>query len=212
MLSKVIILVAFWFIIFGLIACEKKEKKENALPMVEISTSNAVVTSDTTVEKEPTVVEAPSTKSDKVNNNLKTKIAQTKPVDKKSVAAPKNYKIYSNLKQLLKSIGLGETKTKQELIDSKVVPEDALKIVKSVTKVSENELAITWKSSWLVEKISDVKLKNEKIKVELKNGLVYTSGNAIGIRYNGKIYYDLIIKGDKAYIPSVKKYSWRIGK
>jgi hypothetical protein len=89
------------------------------------------------------------------------------------------------------------------LVATQTVPEDALKIIKSIRKVSENELEIKWKSKWMIEKIS---------KVKFANNMIYTSGNAIGIEYQNKIYTDLIIKGDRAYIPSIKEYSWRIGK
>jgi len=211
MLSKTTTVILFCFIIFGFNGCEKKDKKNNTVLKVETKATDAVVSSDATVKKSATIKETPKLKSGKVNPS-ETKNSVTKPVEKKSVRVPKNYKIYSNLKKLLSSIGLGETKTKQQLIDSKIVPDDALQIVKSVTKVSENELAIAWKSTWLVEKVSDVKLKDDKIKVSFKNGLVYTSGNAIGIKYDGEIYHDLIIKGDRAYIPSVKEYNWKIGK
>lgn len=211
MLSKIITVFTFFFLIFGLNGCGKKDKKHNTVSKVEIKTTDTVVSQDVTKEKKPIFVENPILKSDKINSSeSKSSISQT--VEKKSVTITKDYKIYSNLKQLLSSIGLGETKTRQQLIDSKVVPEDALQIVKSVTKVSENELEISWKSTWLVEKVSDVKLKDDKIKVAFKNGLVYTSGNAIGIKYEGKIYHNLIIKGERAYIPSVKEYSWKIGK
>jgi hypothetical protein len=211
MLSKTTTVIIFCFIIFGFNGCEKKDKKHNTVPKVETKATDAVVSSDAPSEKSGTSLETPTIKSSKVKSS-ETKIAEKKPAEKKNVSVPKNYKIYSNLKKLLNTIGLGETKTKQQLIDSKVVPEDALQIVKSVTKVSENELAIAWKSTWLVEKVSDVKLKDDKIKVAFKNGLVYTSGNAIGIKYDGEIYHDLIIKGDRAYIPSVKEYNWKIGK
>ncbi|MDD2985625.1 hypothetical protein [Flavobacterium sp.] len=50
------------------------------------------------------------------------------------------------------------------------------------------------------------------IKINFKDDLVYTSGNAIGIKYNEKVFTKLKIKANKAYIPSVKEYSWKIGK
>ena len=113
---------------------------------------------------------------------------------------------------ILNAIQVGQTVTKEELIKQNKLPKDASSIVKSVKKTAENELYIEWKSTWLVEKVSDVKLNDDRIKVEFKDNIVYTSGPAIGIKYDGKIYTDLIIKGDRAYIPSVKEYSWRIGK
>jgi len=41
---------------------------------------------------------------------------------------------------------------------------------------------------------------------------MYTSGNAIGIKYKRKLYTDLIITGDKVRIPSVTDFYWIIGK
>lgn len=130
---------------------------------------------------------------------------------KKTAAAPANYKIYNNLKSLLGSLKVGQTMTKEQLVATKKVPDDALKIVRSVSKVSENELDVKWKSKWLLESVSDVELKDGRVKVDFGKGLVYTSGSAIGIDYNDKVYTKLVIKGDRAYIPTVKKYSWKIG-
>lgn len=211
MLSKISKILIFCFLIVGLTGCGKKDKKHNTSPKVETQSVKTIVSTDSISTNKATVSETHSIKSE-TKKSSETKITEEKTVEKKSVTVPKNYKIYTNLKHLLNAIGLGETKTKQQLIDSKVVPDDALQIVKSVTKVSENELEIAWKSTWLVEKISDVKLKDDKIKVEFKDGLLYTSGNAIGIKYEGHVYHDLIIKGDRAYIPTVKKYNWKIGK
>ena len=204
----IVILCCFFYVFNG---CGKKDKKQKTIPKVETQTATSTVSSDTIIGETTVVDENSVIKSDEFKSS-ETKTTETLKVTQKNIAVQKNYKIYTNLQKLLNSIGLGETKTKQQLIDSKVVPEDALQIVKSVTKVSENELEIAWKSTWLVEKVSDVKLKDDKIKVSFKNGLVYTSGNAIGIKYEGEVYHDLIIKGDRAYIPSVKEYNWKIGK
>lgn len=204
----VVIVFCFFYVFNG---CGKKDKKQKATPKVETKTAAANFLSDSTKGKTTVVDENSTIKSDEFKIS-ETNTTEIQNVTQKNIAVQKKYKIYTNLQKLLNSIGLGETRTKQQLIDSKVVPEDALQIVKSVTKVSENELEIAWKSTWLVEKVSDVKLKDDKVKVVFKNGLVYTSGNAIGIKYEGKIYHDLIIKGDRAYIPSVKEYNWKIGK
>jgi hypothetical protein len=50
------------------------------------------------------------------------------------------------------------------------------------------------------------------MKLKFEANKMYTSGKAIGIKYNKKIYTDLIIIGNNAYIPSVKGYHWKIGK
>lgn len=206
---KKIVLLFFCFLILGLSSCGKRKDDAPKVENKNIQTAN----SDENKDSEEVVVVHDTTTSKQSNATSGEKLTTTtKTVEKKNIHLSKNYKIYNNLKILLASIKLGETKTKQELIDSKIVPDDALQIVKSVTKVSENELAVAWKSTWLVEKISDVKLNDDIIKVRFKDELIYTSGNAIGIKYEGKVHHDLIIKGDRAYIPTVKEYNWKIGK
>ena len=41
---------------------------------------------------------------------------------------------------------------------------------------------------------------------------MYTSGDAIGIKYKKKIYNDLVISGRKVKIPNVKGFYWEVGK
>ena len=43
-------------------------------------------------------------------------------------------------------------------------------------------------STWLVEKISDAKFTDGRLKVRFSDNKMYTSGNAIGIKYEKKIY------------------------
>lgn len=200
----------FTVLLFAVLVC--CGKKDADIPQSNIEQNPALektLPSDNTIseKKADTVATESKIKTDKASitkNEVKPQL--------KEVAVPANFKIYHNLKRLLNSIKVGETQTKEDLIASGKVPNDALKIVKSVTKVSENELSVQWKSTWLVEKVSDVKLNDDKIKIKFKNDLVYTSGKAIGIKYDGKVYTDLIIKGDRAYIPTVKQYTWKIGK
>ncbi|WP_304197104.1 glycoside hydrolase N-terminal domain-containing protein, partial [Flavobacterium alvei] len=65
------------------------------------------------------------------------------------------------------------------------------------------ELDIKWKSTWLVEKISDAKFKDGKLKMRFEDNKMYTSGGAISIKYEKKLYSDLILIGSAAYIPTV---------
>ena len=90
------------------------------------------------------------------------------------------------------------------------MPEDGIKLIKSIVKVSENELAFKWKSTWMVEKVSDAEFEDATLKIDFRNNNMYTSGDAIGIKYNNKIYNNLILKNGSAYIPSVKGYHWEI--
>ena len=106
----------------------------------------------------------------------------------------------------------GETLTQEELSKNLEIPKDAIKLVKSITKISENEIEIKWNSTWLVEKISDAKFTDGRLKVRFSDNKMYTSGNAIGIKYEKKIYTDLVVYGRAAHIPSVKGFYWQIGK
>ncbi|WP_026728624.1 hypothetical protein [Flavobacterium denitrificans] len=119
---------------------------------------------------------------------------------------------FVNIRKILNNCKMGQTMTQEQLTENFEIPEEAVKLVKSVTKTAENELAVKWKSTWLVEKVSDAELEDGKMKVKFKANKMYMSGNAIGIKYNRKIYNDLIIVGRSAYIPSVKGYSWQIGR
>lgn len=119
---------------------------------------------------------------------------------------------FVNIRKILDNCKMGQTMTQEQLTQKFEIPEDAVKLVKSVTKTAENELSVKWKSTWLVEKVSDAELEDGKMKVKFRANKMYMSGNAIGIKYNRKIYNDLIIIGRSAYIPTVKGYSWQIGK
>lgn len=115
-------------------------------------------------------------------------------------------------KKILSDCKTGETLTQEQLIKDHNIPADGIKIIKSITKTAEDEIEVKWKSTWFVERISDAKFTNAKMKLKFEANKMYTSGKAIGIKYNKKIYTDLIIIGNKAYIPSVKGYHWKIGK
>ena len=215
MFKKFTSFTLFTFLLISFLNCGKNEKKTDSsyekIQTVEKDNNSSLIIEEKIENSTTQKIDSEITKKEPV-------IAATEPIptlrktESKSVAIPKNHKIYNNLSAILNAIQVGQTVTKEELIKQNKLPKDASSIVKSVKKTAENELYIEWKSTWLVEKVSDVKLNDDKIKVEFKDNIVYTSGPAIGIKYDGKIYTDLIIKGDRAYIPSVKEYSWRIGK
>lgn len=119
---------------------------------------------------------------------------------------------FVNIKKILDNCEIGQTVTQKQLTENFDIAKEAVKLVKTVTKTAENELAVKWQSTWFVEKLSDAKLEDGKMKVKFKANKMYLSGKAIGIKYERKIYNDLIIIGRSAYIPSVKGYSWQIGK
>lgn len=119
---------------------------------------------------------------------------------------------FTYFKKLLLTCKTGETLTQKELIEDHNIPKEGVKLIKSITKTAEDEIAIKWKSTWFIEKISDAKFTDARMKIKFEANKMYTSGKAIGIKYNKKIYNDLIIIGNSAYIPSVKGYHWKIGK
>jgi hypothetical protein len=115
-------------------------------------------------------------------------------------------------KKFLSECKTGETITQKELIKEHNIPADGIRLIKSITKTAEDEIEIKWKSTWFVERISDAKFTDARMKIKFEANKMYTSGKAIGIKYNRKIYNDLVIIGNSAYIPSVKGYHWKIGK
>lgn len=143
-----------------------------------------------------------------VQSSKDTKSAETE-IDKD---AGKQLINFVNIKKILDNCEIGQTVTQKQLTENFDIAKEAVKLVKTVTKTAENELAVKWQSTWFVEKLSDAKLEDGKMKVKFKANKMYLSGKAIGIKYERKIYNDLIIIGRSAYIPSVKGYSWQIGK
>lgn len=119
---------------------------------------------------------------------------------------------FSYFKKLLSVCKTGETLTQKELIEDHNIPKEGVKLIKSITKTAEDEIDIKWNSTWFIEKISDAKFADARMKIKFEANKMYTSGKAIGIKYNKRIYNDLIIIGTSAYIPSVKGYHWKIGK
>jgi hypothetical protein len=115
------------------------------------------------------------------------------------------------IKKILSESKIGEPMTQKDLQSKFNIPKEAIQLVKSVTKISDNELDIKWKSTWLIEKMSDAKFNDGRLKVRFEKNKMYTSGGAIGIKYERKMYTDLYLIGRSAYIPTVKGYYWQIG-
>lgn len=118
----------------------------------------------------------------------------------------------SPLRVLLKNAEVGKSYSKKELIENYKFPKEAVDLVKKVTCVGPNKLYFNWGSTWLAEKVSDAKFQNDTMIFTFKKNKTYVSGGAIGIKYNKKIYTDLILNNGSAYIPSVKGYHWEINK
>lgn len=101
--------------------------------------------------------------------------------------------------------------TQKDLVNNFNIPKEAIKLIKSVTKTAPDELDIKWKSTWIVERLSDAKFKDGKLKIRFNKNKIYTSGSAIAIKHEKKTYTDLILIGHSVYIPTIKKYHWEIG-
>lgn len=119
---------------------------------------------------------------------------------------------FVNLRKIFSGTKIGQTMSQQDLTQNFKIPEEAVKLVKSVTRTAQDELAVKWRSTWLVEKVSDAELEDGNMKVRFQADKMFMSGKAIGIKYNRRVYNDLVIIGHSAYIPSVKGYHWQIGK
>ena len=50
--------------------------------------------------------------------------------------------------------------TQKDLETKFNIPKEVIKLVKSITQIASNELDVEWKSTWLVEKISDAKVND----------------------------------------------------
>lgn len=199
---------------------ESKEdnKKENG------TTENSKVTPETLEIESPndttTTVnstnENHNTSKDSLNN---TKDSGKKNIDKKNIGiitSPTAKKaeavINSPLRNLLKEAQIGKSYTQKELIEQYKFPKEAVDLIKHVTCVGSNKLYFKWGKTWIVEKVSDAKFENDTMIITFKQNKTYVSGGAIGIKYNKKIYTDLILNNGSAYIPTVKGYHWDIGK
>ena len=174
-----------------------------------ITASKEFASQKTVVQKNPFKVKNPIT-----INTLSPNLPTHNPNPSVSTKKQANEELlnFVNVRKILDKCKLGQTMTQKQLTEHFEIPEEAVKLVKSVTKTAENELAVKWQSTWFVEKVSDAELEDGKMKVVFKANKMYTSGNAIGIKYNRKIYTNLVIVGRSAYIPSVKGYSWQIGR
>ncbi|MEO8532743.1 MAG: hypothetical protein ABI441_03290 [Flavobacterium sp.] len=198
-------------IVFFLSGCTENAKKQ-IIETSEQVTNKIKTISDKTIESVKTyknsIIESVTT-SDEI-------ATESTEVKNDSVIEPKltNEKFLgiTYFKKFLSECKTGETITQKELIENHNVPADGIRLIKSITKTAEDEIEVKWKSTWIVEQISDAKFTDAKMKIKFEANKMYTSGKAIGIKYNKKIYNDLIIIGNAAYIPSVKGFHWKIGK
>ncbi|PKB16232.1 hypothetical protein [Flavobacterium sp. 5] len=147
-----------------------------------------------------------------VDHTTETNTTETNTIPTKITPKKTGKRSFVYIKKILNECETGVTMTQEDLESKFKIPKEAMKLVKSITKVAPNELEIKWKSTWLVEKVSDAKFKDGRLKVRFEDNKMYTSGGAISIKYEKKMYSDLILIGRSAYIPTVKGYYWQIGK
>jgi hypothetical protein len=216
-------IVFSFLLLIALISCGgRNESKENNKDETDTTETSKIVpdTLDVETPKDTTTINSTNenynTSTDSINN---TKNSNKNNIDKKSsktITSPAAKKaeavINSPLRNLLNNAQVGKTYTKSELIELYKFPKEAVDLIKHVTYVGQNRLYFKWGSTWIVEKVSDAKFKNDTMIIAFKQNKTYVSGGAIGIKYNKKIYTELILNNGSAYIPSVKGYHWDIGK
>ncbi|WP_029271942.1 hypothetical protein [Flavobacterium sp. KJJ] len=225
MKNSIIILLSITSIFFSCGSDEKKPPKKKVLPVSTIKPISEKITKTASID----TVAITQNLRKKSKTDKKSIFAVKEEIDIKpqiqspqittehqkldvSKEANKTLMTFVNLRKILYGSKVGQTLTQKQLTQNFEIPEEAVKLVKSITKTAEDEIAVKWHSTWLVEKLSDAKFKDGFMKITFKANKLYTSGTAIGIKYDKKIYNNLIIVGRSAYIPSVKGYSWQIGK
>jgi hypothetical protein len=206
-----------------LISCggrnEPEEKNENETHLSQTSKEEV-----DTLDTEPPIDTIVANSTDE-NNNTSSGLSNDSEgssknnIDKKngeitvSAAAKKaEAVINSPLRDLLNNGQLGKSYTKKELIEQYRFPKEAVDLIKQVTYVGPNKLYFKWGNTWIAEKVSDAEFENDTLIFTFKQNKTYVSGGAIGIKYNKKLYTDLILNNGAAYIPTVKGYHWDIGK
>jgi hypothetical protein len=220
-----------FLIFFSIISCGKNnENEEHKLKQSKEPNYEQNTTVNSESQKNETTFETPEDSIKAVKESVlrkqnykkkkQTAIADNKieqtPETEAPVIKTESKKIvvpsFVYIKKILDKCKIGVPMTQEELKRSFDIPEEGIKLVKSVTKIAPDELDVKWKSTWLIEKMSDAKFKDGRLKLRFEKNKMYTSGGAIAIKYEKKMYTDLILIGRSAYIPSVKGFYWKIGK
>jgi hypothetical protein len=216
------IVISFIFLT-TLISCGgRNESEENNKKEINTTETSKIVPDSLNTETKNDSTTLIST--NKNNNASKNSLNNTKDINKnnldkksdKTIISPAAKKaeavINSPLRNLLNNAQIGKSYTKKELIEEYKFPKEAVDLVKHVTCVGHNKLYFKWGNTWVAEKVSDAKFENDTLIFTFKQNKTYVSGGAIGIKYNKKLYTDLILNNGAAYIPTVKGYHWDIGK
>jgi len=91
---------------------------------------------------------------------------------------------------------IGETLTGDDLENKYGLSSSGASFVKSITKISNRSLQINWNLSWsnrLKLKLGNVVLKDGVEKFTSYGHFWFMSGTALGIEYNGNVYYNNIL-------------------
>ncbi|HEY6143361.1 MAG TPA: hypothetical protein VIV55_08000 [Flavobacterium sp.] len=224
--------ILLFLIIFTLISCGKnKENEEHELELKkEPNYEQKDTTNSEQAQKKDTVfygtpedsikaVKRSILRKQKFKKKKETEVSENTPTEIPETPKPSNEPTpkktkapsFVYIKKILNECEIGVTMTQEDLQANFNIPKEAIQLVKSVTKISDNELDIKWKSTWLIEKISDAKFHDGRLKVRFENNRMYTTGGAISIKYEKKLYTDLYLIGRSAYIPTVKGFYWQIG-
>ncbi len=220
--------ILLFLIVFSLVACgrnnkkeehelkQKNEQEQKATKNPEFQKKDAVYESreDSIKAVKESVLRKKNYKKKKQtvakNPAMETPDTKTPPIkqEAKKIVVPS----FVYIKKILNECKIGQPMTQKELQTNFNIPEEAIQLVKSVTKISNDELDVKWKSTWLVEKMSGAKFNDGRLKVRFDKNKMYTSGGAIGIKYEKKMHTNLVLIGRSAYIPTVKGYYWQIGR
>lgn len=216
--------ILLFLLIFSLFSCEKNEKSKTKI----VSKPSILEVTQNTESKTPLPDSVFKTPEDSIRATKESVLRKKNYKKKKQTLAFENTKSENTkpstfakeqtthsflyIEKILRQCKIGVPMTQEDLSKKFNIPEEGIKLVKTVTKISENELYIQWKSTWLIEKMSDAKFKDGRLKVHFDKNKMYTSGGAIAIKYEKKTYTDLVLIGRSAYIPTVKGYYWEIGK
>lgn len=224
--------ILLFLIIFSLISCGKnKENEEHELEQKnEPNYEQKDTTNSEQAQKKDTIfyetpedsikaVKRSILRKQKFQKKKETETAEINSTETPETTTPSIPKVkkakapsFVYIKKILNECEIGKIMTQEDLQANFNIPKEAIQLVKSVTKISDNELDIKWKTTWLIEKMSDAKFKDGRLKVRFEKNRMYTSGGAIGIKYEKKMYTDLYLIGRSAYIPTVKGFYWQIGK
>jgi hypothetical protein len=221
-IAIILLSIAYFFTGCGNDA-KKQSKQDKLYPVNNLKPASAKIfkkeSPETTVISNAKKRSTSTKKSDFAlsdENDAKPQIQNLKSIESHkldfSKEANQTLMSFVNLRKILYGSKIGQTLTQEQLTQKFEIPEEAVKLIKTITKTDEDEIAVKWRSTWFVEKVSDAKFKDGLMKITFKANKLYTSGTAIGIKYDKKIYNELVIIGRSAYIPGVKGYSWQIGK